>query len=98
MMLTYSTIETAHVPVRNTVAIDNLFFDHLEAGFGRFLLINPIRLEPMIMGNLSVGSFRPHNLRSPPDQWTIRVRRSAALVVPTYFLNSSVNGSSFKNT
>jgi hypothetical protein len=40
---------------------------HLFTFSSSFLFVDPIRLEPMIMWNLTVGRFRRGNLRSPSD-------------------------------
>lgn len=76
----HPTVEAAHVPVGHAVSVDNLLFDHLLASLGCFLFVNPVGLEPVIMRDLAVDGLRSNNLRSPPEQPSVKIPLLTACV------------------
>lgn len=69
----------------------------LPSGCG-FLFVNPVGLEPMVMGDETKVNFAGNNIRNTPIKIMCRVNEGkSSKIAATYFLKSSENGSSFKN-
>lgn len=93
---TYSRVETAHVPVRNTASIDDVLRYHrITAGLG-LLFVDRVGLEPVVVGDDAKLDLAAHHEPNAAVQMTVSSAQSR--ISRTHYLNSSVKGTSLRRT
>ena len=64
---------TAHVPVADGVAVDDLLLLHLLADPGGLVLVNPFGERPMLLWNLAILGLSRHERRCNPLEFVVEL-------------------------
>ena len=78
---THARIEPTHIPVGDAAAIDGSLLDHCVPTGRGLLFVDPVRLEPVLVGYLAELDFAADDVTEPPKttdvQHILRSRRPA---------------------